>query len=408
MPRQQTIRACKSAVTDLADWINNYALVSIRHMLTGLKFLFFKEQDRPVDNSVIEHIETFENIGDIQPFIEIGFTDDNQQLFTVKIKGTLTTNNKGAMVNIKILFDELDEIKQLYKPVYKKAEPQNDNTLVPFEYVSQIGRINEETKEFTDWIPVTKIQPQWMIFARKGNRRIKARIQLFDEQSSKILAQCSSIFEFHNRQQGYLDIAENTEKSRALAVTLAFSLSAADRKMYKCEIERINEWALSIYRAESDAPSRKELSRALKKSVRFFRKGHKINIEAICNELSKTTLQWQRNDILSMCLNVVSSKGFISAGQIRILKELSQCFEIDPERFRSLMERLAPVDKHQVKDPELVIGLSNDLTDKQKRELLNNEYRKWNARVTNVNPEVRSQANMMIELITEARTQYLN
>jgi len=38
---------------------------------------------------------------------------------------------------------------------------------------------------------------------------------------------------------------------------------------------------------------------------------------------------------------------------------------------------------------------------------LNKEYAKWNARVTNTDPQVRTQADQMLGLIAEARSQYV-
>jgi hypothetical protein len=38
---------------------------------------------------------------------------------------------------------------------------------------------------------------------------------------------------------------------------------------------------------------------------------------------------------------------------------------------------------------------------------LNKEYSKWSARVTNTDPEIQSQADQMLKLIAEARSNYI-
>jgi len=44
---------------------------------------------------------------------------------------------------------------------------------------------------------------------------------------------------------------------------------------------------------------------------------------------------------------------------------------------------------------------------KETNELLTKEYSKWNARVTNSDPEIRRQADLMLSLIAEAKNEYV-
>jgi len=410
MPGQQTIRACKSAIADLVKWLKTSALSAICQKVLWLKkkFIVIVKGYELSNDVTVQQPDDFELIGNLQCCLEAGLGLQKEQVFTVKIRGKIQTDANGRRVSLKLFLDEFDNINERYTPIYQKSETGCDSKQVPFDYVCELGKINDKEKEFADWVSVAKIKPEWMLLARKGNRRVRLRAQLFNCENSDVYAQCQTYFEFYNRQWGYLDITENTERARALAVTLAFALSAADGRMYKCEIEKINEWALSTYQADKDKKARKELLRALKKTVGFFKKGHRVNIQALCKELSEITEVWQRYDILSFCLNVVETKGFISAGQIKILKDLSKCFDIEQESFRSMLERLAPVNTYEVKDTELILGLFPELSKEQKRELLNNEYKKWNSRVTNVNPQIQSQAEQMLELITEARSKCLS
>jgi len=48
------------------------------------------------------------------------------------------------------------------------------------------------------------------------------------------------------------------------------------------------------------------------------------------------------------------------------------------------------------------------MTAEQTRKHLNELYRRWSSRVTNFNPEIRSQAEDMLNFIAQARSEYVH
>ena len=81
--------------------------------------------------------------------------------------------------------------------------------------------------------------------------------------------------------------------------------------------------------------------------------------------------------------------------------------EVDHDRFRLMVERILPADMHEVEDVEIVLGITADMSSETARQCINNEYRKWNARVTNPNPTIQNQANYMLQFIARARSEYV-
>jgi hypothetical protein len=60
-----------------------------------------------------------------------------------------------------------------------------------------------------------------------------------------------------------------------------------------------------------------------------------------------------------------------------------------------------------VKDIETILGVTSEMSKEKARRCLNKEYSKWSARVTNTDPEIQSQADQMLKLIAEARSNYI-
>jgi uncharacterized tellurite resistance protein B-like protein len=330
-----------------------------------------------------------------------------EEVFTIRIHGRLRTDQPGRRVNLKVKFDDITDSNPASSAVYIKPAVNSSSQLRPFDFTCDLGRLDKTETEIPDWLSVARIKTSTMLFARKGKRRLLLKGSVLNQDTPEEFAKCCCVFEYDNYEYGYIDSDENIERSRALAVTLAFSLCAVDGKMYNCELERIKNWAQSQLGPQSNGRAKRQLDKALRKTIRFFKRGCKIDTAALAQQLTQIAPAAIRYDIIEMCLTIVSSKGFISPGQIDMLKKLAVCLDIDLERFRQIAECLAPANIHQVKDMELIFGLGEKMTREQTRERLNAEYRKWNARVTNIDPNIQTQAEQMLNLITQARAQYI-
>ena len=68
------------------------------------------------------------------------------------------------------------------------------------------------------------------------------------------------------------------------------------------------------------------------------------------------------------------------------------------------MEKILPPNMHQSEDIETLLGVSVGVEKEQLLMHLNKEYRKWNSRVTNADPKIQAQADYMLKLIAQARS----
>jgi len=221
-----------------------------------------------------------------------------------------------------------------------------------------------------------------------------------------LLARC--YFSYHNRDFGHIDMKENIQRSRTLAVALAFAVSAADNKLYDCEIELIKNWSRkNIDLSETTGKERRKLEKALNETIAFFRDGNTLNNYDICREIVEITPPAEREPILNLCLHVAQANGTVTSEELNILKDFASWLEIGSDKFREMVQKALPVNKYEVKDVETILGVTSDMNKEKARRHLNKEYSKWSARVTNFDPEIQSQADQMLKLIAEARSQYI-
>jgi tellurite resistance protein len=277
-----------------------------------------------------------------------------------------------------------------------------------FCYKADLGKLPHKTTILSDWTDVAQLHVDWMTFPLRGTRNLKFSISIFSQKTGQELACAACAFSYDNHEYGYIDLQENIQRTRTLAVSLAFAVSAVDGRLYDSEIEIIKKWArnnLDISHASDKA--RQKVEKALNNTVAFFSHGNQLDADKICQEIVEIVPLAERYDILDLCLHVAQANGVASAEEIALLKNLANWLEVDMNRFRQMVEKILPIGMHEVKDEEVILGVRADMSREKTRQQLNREYSKWNSRVTSSNPEIQHQADQMLKLIAETRSAYI-
>lgn len=330
--------------------------------------------------------------------------------FDIEICGSIqaTSDNCDTTLQISIL-DVTDgvttpKVVQSRLPQWSSQEEAYPSA---FSFRARLGRLPNQVTTLSEWTSVAQIRFDWLMFPRKGKRQLQFNTSIMSADGKQQFALARCEFTCDNPMFGYIDLQENGERTNILAVALAFAVSAADDELYDCEIELIKNWARDnvLENSASDSDEQK-LDKALEKTIAFFRGGNNIDVYKICDEIVAIAPVAQRYDILELCLYVAQSKGSVTAKELTFLKNMAEWLEADPDRFRIMMEKVLPVDMHQVRDVETILGITSDMSKEKVRKHLNEEYSKWNSRVTNTDPDIQNQADEMLKLIAEARSQY--
>lgn len=338
--------------------------------------------------------------------------EDNRQCdaLGVEICGSIHTATEGCQAALKVsILDVTDGLPLAVQMQIKPTASVSGPAMTPFCHKSELGKLPHQVTILPDWTSVGQFSLEKLLFPRKGNRTLQIETSILASRSGQELAHARCTFVYDNATFGYMDLQENAERTKVLAVALAFAVGAADGNLYDCEIELIKNWArdniLDNPEQVSEEDARK-LDKALGKTIAFFRAGNHLDASGICGEIVTIAPVAQRYDILELCLYVVRSSGSAAAEQLTLLKNLAGWLEVNPERFRTMMDKVLPIEMHQVKDMETVLGITSGMDKEEVRHHLNKEYSKWNARITNSDPGIQTQADQMLKLIAEARGQY--
>jgi tellurite resistance protein len=334
--------------------------------------------------------------------------DSDFDAFDVEICGSIHAPQDVSSANLNISIVDVTEPRSQGEPVHALVKQWQMPDSSVFFYNANLGRLPHQVTTISDWTSIALLRLDWLSLPRKGKRELMFIISIFPAVGGEQLAWSRCYFAYHNRDFGYLDLQENDQRAKTLAVTLAFAVSAADKKLYDCEVELIKNWAReNIDLSEASNKERRKLEKALNETIAFFRDGNQLNNYDICREIVEIAPLAVRYDILNLCLHVAQANSSVTQEELTVLKDLANWLEIDMDKFREMVEKVLPVDMHEVLDVETILGVTSDMNKEKARQHLNKEYSKWSARVTSSDPEIQSQADQMLKLIAEARSQYV-
>ena len=336
---------------------------------------------------------------------------------SVEICGSIHTPGEKQNASLRISISDVTEGLNNVKTVRAKVKQWQVQGSSEFSYTSDLGKLPNKITILSDWTNVAQLRLDWLMLPHEGKRTLQFNISILSTDSHEELTTSKYLFNYDNPYYGYIDLHRNTERTKMLAVALAFAVSAADGKLFDCEIKYIKNWArenidtspciVSGAVSQSHDKAKRKLEKALDETIAFFRDGNVLNVFDICREIVDIAPVAQRYDVLELCLNVAKANGTVVSEELNMLRDMSFWLEIDNEKFRTMMGKILPVNIMKDKDVEAILGVTSDMSAEYARAHLNKEYAKWNSRVTNADPQIQSQADQMLKLIAEARTQYV-
>jgi len=333
--------------------------------------------------------------------------------FSMEICGTIHAPDDMCRTALKISISDITDGPSNPQAVQVRSKRGASAVLSDgsvFCHKAELGKLPHRITMLSDWTEVAQLRPDLTVLPRRGWRDLQFDLSISLADSSQELARARCTFAYENPEIGYVDLQENIERTKVLAVALAFVVSAADNKLDDCEVDLIKNWARDNILDDSEQSSeeaRVKLDKALEKTISFFNAGNTLNAREICTEVVEIAPLAQRYDILDLCMYVAQASGYVSAEKLGVLENMATWFEVDSERFRIMMEKVLPIEMREVKDVEAILGIKSDMSKEKTRQHLNHEYSKWNSRVTNSDPAIQSQADQMLKLIAEARSQYV-
>ena len=334
--------------------------------------------------------------------------DTWQTVLILDLCGTIEAPDEGHEVGLEVTLADVTDDKTNPLPALTRPKQGSIHDVTPFVYQTGMGKLCRQTTVLEDWTAVAQISPEWFVLPRQGRRELQYHIAVVSQSTGDRLVSTTCTAAYESIETGYLDIEDNIQRAKTLAVGLAFSVGAANNALLESEIDIIHGWVrTNLGSADASESAQLELERALRKTAAFFHRGGHLNLQEICGEIVEIAPMVGRLDILDLCLRVAAAKGQVTKAELTLLKDLAGWLQVDRNRLRAMVEKTLPISMHQTEDAEMILGVTTEMTQDEARHQLNREYAKWSSRVISSDPAIRKQADQMLNLLANARTQYV-
>ena len=168
--------------------------------------------------------------------------DSWRSVLIVEICGTIKAPDEDHEVGLEVSFSDVTDETAMSLPVLTRPKHGPLQNSSHFVHRSGMGKLCRQTSVLEDWTVVAQVSPEWFVLPRQGSRRLQGNVAIVSSQTGARLASASCIVAFENTEIGYLDIEDNIQRAKTLAVGLAFSVGAANGLLLDPEVSVIAVW----------------------------------------------------------------------------------------------------------------------------------------------------------------------
>jgi tellurite resistance protein len=333
------------------------------------------------------------------------------KFFSLDISGQVKAPDDRHDINVEITIEDVTCGRS--ESVLSTLEQFQNPDSSTFLYNEYKGKLPNKQTVLSDWVPVASIRIDTLRLPRKGLRKLQFATTVVSSRTKEKLAGSVTTCLYDSPEFGYIELLKNSTRTKELTIPLAISLAGIDGRPRDEEIKVIKKWMWENFnlqgnnrREEDKIRFEEKLEKALEQAVKFFSSGARLDARAVCREIVKIAPPGLRLDIMRLFLNVAKADGVVVQPEMVVINKFASWLQLERPKFRATLEQLIPLSICQIKDADVLLGITSDMDSESICKYLNEEYRRWNARVTNADVKIREQAAKMLDLISQARNAY--
>ena len=324
----------------------------------------------------------------------------DDRLFCVQMIGQIPIPCDGMDTNVCVELMDITESRFQPVAVLSVDERYRTGCKADFYFMTHNGIIPSKSAVIFPWKTIVQIPARQLRFARRGRRKLLFVVSVLSCESSEVLASDQQIIEYVFCQDGYMQLQERKLDVLKASIELAAELAVDDNSLN----DKVKQIFLQWLDQKADVfPAAGQLASWLE-SLQL----HEADVERQAVDcLLAYAERADKLEAIELTLQVFASGDVMTTEQCSALLETSGKLQIKRERFLALCQKILLFSDCKLQDPAFLLGI-DDLSDEPAVRLrLNEEYRKWNARVTHPDEDVRCQADRIVGLIAELRSRFI-
>ncbi len=323
---------------------------------------------------------------------------NQDSVFSVQMIGRIPTpcDNMDTDVSVEIT----DVTDGYFHPVpVLSVDPQYRAAKYPgFFYSTHNGIVPKKNAVLVSWMTIIKIPCHVLRFACRGRRKLLFKVSVLDRQTGEILISDQQMIEYIHCRDGYKEIQDRKLMVLKSSVQLAAMVGAPGETLAEQAKQRITEWV------DQKAQSFPVADRLAEWFQSVQTADNVSSIEQAVDRLLAHGDQTDRFAAIELILKVIVEGKAITTGQTDHLIGISRNLGIQQSRLLSSCQKILLMSDCRIENPSFLLGIDESMDEETFRSRLNQEYRKWNARVTHPDERIRCQADKMLNLIADLRS----
>lgn len=267
-----------------------------------------------------------------------------------------------------------------------------------FWYVTHNGIIPKKDAILASWKTIAEVPSSQLRFAYRGRRKLQFKVSILSHQTGDVITSARQTIEYVSCLDGYKQLQNRKLAVLKASTKVIIGLCQTERSSHEKIKPLILQWLEKKTQTFPAAGSLAEWVQSLEIPDQQcdFRK----DIECLLAYAQQT----DKLAVVELVLKVFSVSVEMTAQQLSDLAWVADKLQIKQSRFRALCQKMLLFSDCTLHTPALLLGIDESMDEETFRSRLNEEYRKWNARVTHPDEEIRRQADRVLSLIAELRS----
>ncbi len=325
----------------------------------------------------------------------------NQDTFLcVQMIGRVPIPQDNTATNVRIELTDITESRFEPEPVLSLDEAYRSADGADFYFAAHNGIIPTKHAVISPWKTILKVPTHRLRFARRGNRRLLFKVSVLSCQTGDELVSDQQTIDYVTCQDGYRELRQRKLTVLKASMQLAIAGIAPDGPDEKVK-------ALFLQWLDQKGQSFPAAA-ALTDWVQSLQGVPEMNDHQAVDCLLAYGEQTDKFAAAELAIQVLATRSEISADQLMHLSDAVRRLQISRKRYLALCQKVLLFAPCTLESPALLLGIDESMEADAYRLRLNEEYRKWNARVTHPDEAIRRQADRMLTLIAELRSRRLS
>ena len=337
----------------------------------------------------------------VQQFADESQPASKDQFFHIEMTGRIPTVADNVQTDVRLdIHDVTDGPTSPQQVLSTEKEFWLDDS-AQFSFQKNNGIVPVKNAVLTRWVTVAQFPCHILRFAYRGRRKLQFRVTVLDSVSGEEITSASKTFEYVYCSDGYREV-----HGRRLEVLRACVELAAIAAEGITEFDEMKDFWTQWIDQKADGVIGSEEAGEAVATIEAKR-----SILAIKTAAEMVLAYGQNTDrfaAMELILQSVALGQTVPQPCFDNLLQIARELEIKKDRFLEMTQKILLASDCYIEDASQLFGLSSDMDEQSFRKRLNEEYRKWNARVTHPDEQIRRQADQILTLIAEIRSQKLH